>query len=307
MTGFKKWLAARNTITQLVLLLVVIVLLIEFIGFTLGESVNSLQTRVPGSDKFLHFFGFAALSLAMSAWLRRYSPNVRMPALIVSVFLALVAAVDEAGQRFNPARNVEMGDLVVGWSGLAVAGAWQLCPRRPVIAAALGVTAAVIGGNIMVTSVERQRHLNAAVRFERVGDYAGARREYLAALDAGVESAGLYNQLGWVEIESGIGDPAIALQHAQRALALAPDNPDVLDTYGWALHHAGRSAEALPYLERAYAAKPDIFCIHYHLGEVFVALGQKDKAKYHFTEQLKFVNTNEAERARKALEEMQTP
>ena len=40
MTGFKKWLAARNTITQLVLLLVVIVLLIEFIGFTLGESVN---------------------------------------------------------------------------------------------------------------------------------------------------------------------------------------------------------------------------------------------------------------------------
>ena len=305
MTSFKQWLGRRNPITQLVLLLVAVILLIELVGVTLGESVDSLQTRVPGSDKFLHFFGFAALSLGMAAWLRRNSPGVRMPALVVTVFLVCVAAADEAGQAFNPVRNVEMGDLVVGWCGLAVAGACQLWGRRPAIAAALGLTAVVIGGNVMATSVTRQRHLNAAVRHERVGDYAGAEREYLAALAAGADTAGVYNQLGWVGIESGIGDPSIALRHAERALALRPDDPDILDTYGWALHHVGRSAEALTYLERAYAAKPDIFCIHYHLGVVLVTLGQIDKATFHFRQQMKLVNTNEAERSRKALEELQ--
>ena len=307
MTSSTQWLGARSTITQLVLLLGAVVLSIEIAGFTLGESVNALQTRVPGSDKYLHFFGFAMLSLAMSAWLRRHSPAVRMPALVVSLFLVFVAAADEAGQAFDPARNVEMADLVVGWCGLAVAGAWQLWQRRPAIAGALGIAAVVVSGNIMATSVARQQHLNAAVRHERVGDFAGARREYLDALAAGADTAGVYNQLGWVEIESGIGDPAIALGHAERALALRPNSPDILDTYGWALHHVGRSAEALSYLERAYAAKPDIFCIHYHLGVVLVTLGQVDKATFHFRQQMKLINTNEAERSRKALEELQTP
>ena len=45
-------------------------------------------------------------------------------------------------------------------------------------------------------------------------------------------------------------------------------SPADADIYDRALHHAGRSAEALPYLERAYAAKPNMFCIHYHLREV---------------------------------------
>ena len=155
-----------------------------------------------------------------------------------------------------------------------------------------------------MTSVTRQRHLYAAVQFERAGDFVGARREYLAALSAGEQGAHLYNQLGWVEIESGIGDPSMAVLYSERALALRPNDPDIFDTYGWALHHVGRNAEALSYLDRAYAARPDMFCIHYHLGEVLVALGQIDKARFHFRQQLKFVNTSEAERARRSLEKL---
>jgi Tfp pilus assembly protein PilF/VanZ family protein len=300
-TGFKRWWAARATVTQVALLVAVAVVLIELVGFVFGGAVNAVATRVPGTDKILHFFGFAVLSLVIAALLRRTSPGVRSPALGVSLVLALVAAGDELGQAFNPSRNVDFDDLVAGWCGLAIAGCWQLRRRRPAIALAVSVAACAIAGSVTMTSVTRQRHLNAAVRLERVRDFAGARREYLAALSAGEQSAHLYNQLGWVEIESGIGDASLAVRYAERALAMRPNDPDVLDTYGWALHHAGRTTEALPYLERAYAAKPNMFCIHYHLGEVLVALGQIDKAKFHFKRQMEFVRTSEAERARISL------
>jgi Tfp pilus assembly protein PilF/VanZ family protein len=304
-TALKTWWSARGTLTQLALIIAATVVVIEIAGLMLGGEVNSLQRRVPGSDKILHFCGFAALSLILSELLGRTSPGVRSPAVVVSLLLAVVAAADEAGQAFNPVRNVDLGDLAAGWCGLAIAGSWRLRRQAPALALAVGATALAIAGNVTMTSVMQQRHLNAAVRFERLGDFAGARREYLAALDAGAETAHVYNQLGWVEIESGIGDPSMALRYSEQALALRPNDPDIFDTYGWALHHVGRHVEALSYLERAYAAKPDIFCIHYHLGEVLVSLGQPDRAKFHFVQQMKLVNTNEAERARRSLERLE--
>ena len=172
----------------------------------------------------------------------------------------------------------------------------------------IGATAFAIATSITMTSIARQRHLNAAVRFERVGDFVGARREYLAALSAGDETARVYNQLGWVEIESGIGDPSMAVRYAERALAMRPNDPDIFDTYGWALHHVGRDVEALSYLDRAYAAKPDIFS--YPLSSWSSAGGRwarSTRPSLHFKQQMELVNTNEAERARKALEELQKP
>jgi VanZ family protein len=306
-TNAKRWWAARSTIIQLLLLIVLAVVLIEAVGLVFGEAVNAIATRVPGTDKILHFSGFALLSLTLTPVVQRWLPGLGSPGLIVSLVLALVAVGDEAGQIFNPARSVDVGDLAAGWCGLAVAGCWRWRRQRPVLAVAVGVTAFAIAAGITMTSMARQRHLYAAVRFERVGDFAGARREYLAAISAGVRTAHVYNQLGWVEIESGVGDPAAAVRYSAQALAMRPNDPDVWDTHGWALHHVGRSAEALGYLERAYAAKPDIFCINYHLGEVLVKLGQIEKARFHYRKQLAFVNTNEAERARKALEELPKP
>jgi tetratricopeptide (TPR) repeat protein len=87
-----------------------------------------------------------------------------------------------------------------------------------------------------------------------------------------------------------------------RALRADPQNPDVLDTYGWALHHAGRSPEALPFLERALAGKPRMFCIHFHLGEVYAALGDRERAERHLREQIRrHPGGSEARRAEASL------
>ena len=78
-TNFKHWWTARSTITQLALLSVAVIFLIELVGLMLGGAVNAEQTRLPGIDKVLHFLGFAALSLTISELLRRTAPGLRSP------------------------------------------------------------------------------------------------------------------------------------------------------------------------------------------------------------------------------------
>lgn len=64
----------------------------------------------------------------------------------------------------------------------------------------------------------------------------------------------------------------------ERALALRPDEPAILDSMGWVLYNLGRPEEALPYLEEAYAQFPDPE-VAAHLGEVYWQLGERDKAR----------------------------
>jgi tetratricopeptide (TPR) repeat protein len=143
---------------------------------------------------------------------------------------------------------------------------------------------------------------------ERNRQFGLAREAYLRALRRGLSSAGLFNSLGWVEIESGVGSADKAVKYGAKALALRPNDPDVLDTYGWALHHAGRHEEALGYLMRALEQKPRMFCIHYHLAATYLALGRKEDAVRHLRAQIETApKADETRRAREALERLGVP
>lgn len=69
----------------------------------------------------------------------------------------------------------------------------------------------------------------------------------------------------------------------KRAIALAPDDPAILDSMGWLLFQQGRAAEAEDYLRRAYAAFPDPEVVG-HLIEVEWALGKKAQARQRYTD-----------------------
>jgi len=73
------------------------------------------------------------------------------------------------------------------------------------------------------------------------------------------------NNLAWVLRED---NPTRALELASRASALAPDSPDVLDTYGWILHLSGKHSEAREVIERALSLAPDNAEIQAHLETV---------------------------------------
>ena len=72
----------------------------------------------------------------------------------------------------------------------------------------------------------------------------------------------------------------------ERAHKLAPGDPFILDSMGWALFRLGRLDEAEQYLVRAFTERPDPE-IAAHLGEVLFAKGQPQKAREVWQSQLK--------------------
>lgn len=64
----------------------------------------------------------------------------------------------------------------------------------------------------------------------------------------------------------------------QRALALSPGNPAIMDSLGWAYYRSGDLDKALPLLQQAFEKYPD-HEVAAHLGEVLWKLEQGNKAK----------------------------
>lgn len=69
-----------------------------------------------------------------------------------------------------------------------------------------------------------------------------------------------------------------ALSYLERALALLPNDPAVLDSMGWVQYRLGHYQEALSYLQRAYERQPDGE-IAAHLIEVLWFSGRQDEAR----------------------------
>ena len=229
--------------------------------------------RHPGTDKLAHVGQYALVFLAVWWLLGALAMGRAARGTVAAAIAAVLGAGDELFQRFVAHRSFEIADL--GANALGVLLGVGLAPALPSRRTARGAIAvALVGATALAAhSYLHLRHVNRGLLYTRQGDLPKALAEYRLALRDGLDSPSFYNELAWIEVESGVGDAQAAVAYAARSLASTPQSPDVLDTYGWALHHAGRSREALPLLERAFAGKPRMFCIHYHLGEVYAALG----------------------------------
>ena len=69
-----------------------------------------------------------------------------------------------------------------------------------------------------------------------------------------------------------------ALLLIQRAMALKPGEPAIIDSMGWVQYRLGNLDQELTQLKQAYLKQPDAE-IAAHLGEVLWAAGQKDEAR----------------------------
>jgi len=79
---------------------------------------------------------------------------------------------------------------------------------------------------------------------------------------------------------------AEGLKLIEKAHQLAPDDPFILDSMGWAHFRLGNLAESEKYLRQALNERPDPE-IAAHLGEVLWAKGERDHAKEVWQSQLK--------------------
>jgi tetratricopeptide (TPR) repeat protein len=74
-----------------------------------------------------------------------------------------------------------------------------------------------------------------------------------------------------------------ALELIDRARAAQPDEPAILDSYGWVLYRMGRRDEALVQIRRAFTLMKDPE-IAAHLGQLLWEQGNKDEARRYFDE-----------------------
>ncbi|WP_148290801.1 XrtA/PEP-CTERM system TPR-repeat protein PrsT [Sulfuricella denitrificans] len=70
-----------------------------------------------------------------------------------------------------------------------------------------------------------------------------------------------------------------ALSYAEQALKLQPNNPTILDTYGWLLTQSGQPAKGLDPLRRAVSQAPGVAEIRWHLAVTLAKSGDSAHAR----------------------------
>jgi tetratricopeptide (TPR) repeat protein len=117
-----------------------------------------------------------------------------------------------------------------------------------------------------------------ATVLQQQGDVEEAKRSYELVLARNPRFAAAANNLSYLYLEY-FDDTDKALDLAQQAKELAPDDPYILDSLGWVLYRKGEYAWALSVLKESAEGAPEHPEIQYHLGMAFYGMGMEDDAE----------------------------
>jgi Flp pilus assembly protein TadD len=133
----------------------------------------------------------------------------------------------------------------------------------------------------------------------RKRDKTDAIRSYEGLIDS--DNPVVLNNLAWLYMERG---DKRALEMARRALELAPNSSDIVDTLGWILLQNGETGKAVEHLMRSVQLNPGNASVQYHLGVAHRDDGDRVAARQSLEEALDIGNLPELESARSALEQL---
>jgi tetratricopeptide (TPR) repeat protein len=124
-----------------------------------------------------------------------------------------------------------------------------------------------------------------ALMAEHLGRIEILEADLRGVLEKNPDDANALNALGYT-LASQTERLEEAKRYIQRAMELKPEDPAILDSYGWLQYRLGEYEIALDYLQRAYKMMPDPE-IGAHLGEVLWESGRQQDAKKIWRESLK--------------------
>ena len=136
--------------------------------------------------------------------------------------------------------------------------------------------------------------------FERAGKIPEAERYFERCLEMSPNFAGALNYLGYMWAERGT-NLTRARAMIEQAVQLFPTNAAYLDSLGWVLFKQGYAQEALTPMLKAVELndEPDA-TLYDHLGDIYSALHQTDKAREAWSRALKIEPNTEIEKKFKA-------
>jgi tetratricopeptide (TPR) repeat protein len=114
---------------------------------------------------------------------------------------------------------------------------------------------------------------------EQASRWPEARQSLEQALALAPEQPLLLNFLGYGKLERG-EDLDAAEAMIRKASELAPDNASIIDSLGWAQYKRGKLSEAIATLQRAAEKDPGQAEIHEHLGDALYKSGRRYEARF---------------------------
>jgi tetratricopeptide (TPR) repeat protein len=118
----------------------------------------------------------------------------------------------------------------------------------------------------------------AAIIVESQKKVAEAKERYTAILARDPRAALAANNLAWLYAQEG-SKLDEALQLAQTAVSVRPDDPALLDTLGWVYYKKGLYPQAVTALSDAVAKAPASAAFRYHLGLAHAKAGEWGRAR----------------------------
>ncbi|MFN3715492.1 MAG: XrtA/PEP-CTERM system TPR-repeat protein PrsT [Thiobacillus sp.] len=122
------------------------------------------------------------------------------------------------------------------------------------------------------------RLARAELRLARL-DLPGAEADYRAVLASQPRQIDALNNLAFILQDKNAKE---SLDLARRAHAIAPENPNVLDTYGWLLaNQPATRQQGMALLEQAVERAPQIPAYRLHLARALILANQPEAARRH--------------------------
>jgi len=163
-------------------------------------------------------------------------------------------------------------------------------------------TAEVIASATATNLLNQSFYFHFGSAYERNGQHEEAVKYFRRALALQPDFSEALNYLGymWADRGENLGE---AHDMIERAVKLEPKNAAYLDSLGWVLFKMNKPKEALTWLLKAveYLEEPDA-TIYDHLGDVYTALNEKDKAREVWQKALSIDPSDIKDQVRKKLE-----
>lgn len=132
--------------------------------------------------------------------------------------------------------------------------------------------------DVLLTDADNKKILYArALIAEKLGKLQVLEDDLKYILEKSPDDVSALNALGYT-LANKTTRYQEAKMYLERAIALKPNEPVIIDSYGWLLFKQNKLELARKYLVRAYAAEPQAE-IAAHLVDVLWALGEKEEAK----------------------------
>lgn len=121
--------------------------------------------------------------------------------------------------------------------------------------------------------------------YERLKNWRAAEADLKRALALAPDQPLVLNYLGYSWIDQGINLKE-GTKLIEKAVQLKPDDGYIVDSLGWAHYKQGNYKEAVRYLERAVEIKPEDPTLNDHLGDAFWQVGREREARFQWKQAL---------------------